>query len=151
MAVLTLVLGGPGVACGLPPDLTAQRAELLAEVNAVRAQQGVAPLRADAKLDRAAQEHACDSARHGRMSHTGSDGSHFAQRIALAGYRIGRDGAAENLGFGYRVARAVVQGWMASPGHRRNILAPRLSELGVGLALERSGRPHWVIVAASPR
>lgn len=151
MLALAVMLAGQAAACPVPRDHGAQRAAVLTAVNAARAGQGLAPLRAVATLDRAAQGHACDSAGRGRMGHEGSDGSDLAQRIARAGYRIGPGGAAENLGFGYPDARAVVAGWMASAEHRRNILAPRLTQAGIGLALDPSGRPHWVLVAAAPR
>lgn len=84
------------------------------------------------------------------MGHDGSEGADFAARIARAGYRIGPGGAAENLGQGHRNAGAAVAAWMASAGHRRNIMAPRLTEIGIGLALDRGGTPHWVMVAAAP-
>jgi uncharacterized protein YkwD len=38
----------------------------------------------------------------------------------------------ENIAGGYPTADAVVAGWMASPGHRANILSPRFTEMGVG-------------------
>ena len=38
----------------------------------------------------------------------------------------------ENVAFGYTKAGAVLKAWMASPGHRANILEPRYRQLGVG-------------------
>ena len=57
---------------------------------------------------------------------------------------------AENLAFGFDPA-AVVGGWMASPGHRANILNPTYTETGVGFALDRSGRRYYAQVFGRPR
>ncbi len=51
--------------------------------------------------------------------------------MADSGY-TGYTYAAENIAAGYTTPAAVVQGWMTSPGHRENILALDVWELGVG-------------------
>lgn len=51
--------------------------------------------------------------------------------------------AGENIAYGYRSGRAVVRGWMNSPGHRANILKGRYRLLGVGMKRDKNGRP-WV-------
>ena len=52
--------------------------------------------------------------------------------------------AAENLGFGNITADALMKKWMASSRHRKNILSPRLSSVGVGAARSKSG--YWYAV-----
>ena len=52
--------------------------------------------------------------------------------------------AAENIGYGNVSADALMKTWMASSGHRANILNPRLSYVGVGAARSKSG--HWYAV-----
>ncbi len=52
--------------------------------------------------------------------------------------------AAENLARGYTTADATVTAWMASPGHRANVLDSTLRSVGVG-AVYANGR--WTVVA----
>ena len=51
--------------------------------------------------------------------------------------------AGENIAMGQRTPTEVVSGWMDSPGHRENILNEEFGHLGVGVALDSSGRLYW--------
>lgn len=139
----------PAPPCAPDEGAAAARAELLSRLNAARGAQGLGPLAASARLDAIAQGHACDIAARGSVSHIGADGSDLPTRLARGGYRHGV--AAENTGRGYTTAEAAVAGWLASPGHRANILHPRLREAGLGLARGADGRRHWVLLLAEPR
>ncbi|MFB6518108.1 CAP domain-containing protein [Streptomyces sp. NPDC056401] len=107
-------------------------AEVLALVNKERAAVGCPVLTVNEKLAKAAQDHSEDMAAHSNMSHTGSDGSDPGQRITRAGYQWRT--YAENVAYGYPTAAQVMEGWMNSPGHKRNILDCDLKEIGIGLA-----------------
>ncbi|WP_327308492.1 CAP domain-containing protein [Streptomyces sp. NBC_01298] len=107
-------------------------AEVLALVNTERAAVGCPALTVNAKLTKAAQDHSEDMAAHSNMSHTGSDGSDPGQRITRAGYQWST--YAENVAYGYDTAAKVMEGWMNSPGHKRNILDCGVKEIGIGLA-----------------
>ncbi len=107
-------------------------AEVLALVNTERAAVGCPALTVNAKLTKAAQDHSEDLAAHSNMSHTGSDGSDPGQRITRAGYEWST--YAENVAYGYDTAAKVMEGWMNSPGHKRNILDCDVKEIGIGLA-----------------
>ena len=53
--------------------------------------------------------------------------------------------AAENIAAGYATPKAVVEGWMNSPGHRANILTSGLKKLGVGYTTSNDRYGHyWV-------
>jgi uncharacterized protein YkwD len=80
------------------------------------------------------------------MSHTGSDGSTVAVRADRVRYPW--RSLAENVAYGYPDVTAVMAGWMASDGHRRNILSANV-DLGVGLAYGADGRPYWTQVFAT--
>ncbi|MBT2478833.1 CAP domain-containing protein [Streptomyces sp. ISL-94] len=108
------------------------QAEVLALVNQERAAAGCPALTVNAKLTKAAQDHSADMAAHSNMSHTGSDGSDPGQRITRAGYEWRTYG--ENVAYGYSTAAKVMEGWMNSPGHKRNILDCSFKEIGIGLA-----------------
>ncbi|MFJ9339133.1 CAP domain-containing protein [Streptomyces sp. NPDC101733] len=111
---------------------TGPQAEVLALVNQERAAVGCPALTVNAKLTKAAQDHSADMAAHGNMSHTGSDGSDPGQRVTRAGYEWRTYG--ENVAYGYPTAAKVMEGWMNSPGHKRNILDCSFKEIGIGLA-----------------
>jgi uncharacterized protein YkwD len=57
----------------------------------------------------------------------------FADRDGQAGYTDWSD-IGENIAAGYPTPESVVAGWMASPGHRENILSAQFTEIGVGMA-----------------
>ncbi len=114
-------------------------------VNAERRARGLGPLRPDRRLRAAARGHAADMGRGGFFDHRGSDGGDHGDRIAAQGYRACL--SAENIAWGQRSAAEVFQGWMNSPGHRRNILHPRATAFGAGFYPERR---QWVMVVARP-
>ncbi|MFI6058728.1 CAP domain-containing protein [Streptomyces sp. NPDC051286] len=111
---------------------SADTARVLALVNSERGKVGCSPLTVNAKLTKAAQDHSKDMADHRNMSHTGSDGSLPGDRITRAGYTWSAYG--ENVAYGYSTPESVMNAWMTSPGHKRNILDCTYKEIGIGLA-----------------
>lgn len=122
------------------------REEMLVRVNAERRKAGLRPLRLNSVLDKAAQRHAEDMLARGYFDHESPSGTTVRERSRTAGYNWSAIG--ENLAFGQTSVDEVVETWMDSPGHRKNILSRNFSELGVGLALGkgRDGRYQvlWV-------
>ena len=108
---------------------TADR-EVVNLVNAERAAAGCSAVRVDQRLVAAAQDHSDDMAAGGYLSHTSRDGRSFSDRIEAAGYP---SPAAENIAMGMSSAEAVMEAWMSSDGHRRNILNCDITAIGVGL------------------
>jgi uncharacterized protein YkwD len=91
----------------------------------------VPALTLNTKLRCAARKHSKDMGTKNFFSHTGSNGSNFAQRIVSAGYTPWL-ALAENIAAGHSTAAAVVNGWMASTGHCNNIMNGNYKHLGVG-------------------
>jgi uncharacterized protein YkwD len=138
-AAVILVLALTGTVAAAPPNgRDTQVKQLLTEMNRVRAEHKLAPLRADERLMRAAQRHAEDIARNGRLDHQGSDGSKLSDRAKRAGYAFAR--VAENLAAGYATAAQAVRSWLDSPPHRRNLLDPDIRDAGIGYVF-RDGEP----------
>ena len=112
------------------PVAAASRADsLLAAMNGVRGAHGLAPLRADARLGRAARAHSADMVRRQYFAH-GPVASRLA-RFGVRGWTVG-----ENLAWGVGAAaraQAIVGLWLASPGHRANLLRPGFRRVGIGL------------------
>ena len=84
----------------------------------------------DDRLAEAAQGHSTDMSDRDYFSHTSPEGETFADRIIEAGYP---SPAAENIARGQRSAEQVMEAWMNSDGHRRNILNCEYVAIGVGL------------------
>lgn len=97
-------------------------------VNEERKKVGARNLRLNSKLNAACRVHTADMSRHKFKSHRGSDGSTFQQRAARQGYSW--SGLVENVGESYKNTRAAMSGWMASSGHRNNILNTQWTEMG---------------------
>ena len=116
---------------------------ILAAVNGERADQGRAPLVYDARLEAAARSHGEDMVAKGFFSHTGSDGSDIGTRLGRVGYAFCF--GAENIAAGQRSLGEVMAGWMASRGHRRNILHRSAQAVGVA----RGAGNRWVMVLAA--
>jgi uncharacterized protein YkwD len=109
------------------------RLEMLAQVNAERTAAGVLPLLRDPRLDEAAQHHAEDMLVRSYYSHSSPDGTSPATRTRKSGY-AGRI-VGENIARGPFAVQEVISNWMGSTEHRRNLLLPAFSHLGVGVAV----------------
>jgi uncharacterized protein YkwD len=100
---------------------------LLAVVNATRSSHGVAPVRVDVRLVRAARSHSLDMLRRNYFSH----GS-FSTRIRASGARGPVFG--ENLAWGTGATPQWIVGqWLASPAHRAVLLRPGFRRIGLGI------------------
>ena len=114
-------------------DLAAVRQQILDAVNAARREQRLRPLTFDPRLNGAAQAHAEDMRARGFYGHQTPEGRMPRQRVQDAGYPI--EAVGENIAEGQFTVAEVMDGWLKSPGHRKNILEPRFTHLGVGLAI----------------
>ncbi|MFB9234277.1 CAP domain-containing protein [Plantactinospora siamensis] len=121
--------------------VTSQEQQVIDLVNQERAKAGCGSLAANSALMKAARLHSKDQAAHNTMSHDGSDGSQFFERIARAGYP-GRS-TAENVAVGYKSPAEVMDGWMHSEHHRDNILNCSYKDIGVGVARGSNGQLYW--------
>lgn len=112
----------------------------LCVLNNERSKQGLAPLRLNRKLSKAASRHSRAMARRRFFSHTSPDGTDFVERIRRTGYLTGARSWAvgENLAYGSgdrATPRSIGNAWMDSPGHRANILSTSYRAIGIGIAL----------------
>ena len=108
---------------------------VLRELNEIRLQHGLVPLRSNGRLAAAAEQHSQEMASAGYFDHSSKDGTSFWQRIKQWYPRGGGSGwsVGENLLWaspGVDPARALDL-WMHSPEHKANILAPRWREIGI--------------------
>ena len=129
-------------------DVAAAKQDIIDRTNALRKENGIAVLRVNDKLMQAAQVRADEMATHTVYSHTRPNGGKF-NTVADCPYM------AENI---HRIAdwtmsnqtlaeRAATD-WYASTVHHKNMVNPKLSEIGVGLArgVNDTGDPCWYCV-----
>jgi uncharacterized protein YkwD len=117
------------------PEPSGWQAEILELINGTRIAQGLAALTWSPELAGAAQAHADDCAQRNRGSHVGSDGAKLAARLARVGYAART--SSENWANAQSVQHAFGMWWNEPKGrdpHRRNILNPRFTEIGIGIA-----------------
>jgi uncharacterized protein YkwD len=121
-------------------DLERIRAATLCLVNHERTGQGEVPLQGNGHLQQAAQGHSEDMASGDYFEHTGQNGDTPLQRMRVAGYlpdpNVGYE-VGENIAWGtlwLATPRAIVAAWMASPGHRANILDVGFRDTGIGIS-----------------
>jgi uncharacterized protein YkwD len=152
VAASVLLCLGTGVqACTTPGNAAELQKEVLANLNAERRAHGLPAFKLSAKLDKAAQGHACDNAKRQSISHYSSDGGGLDVRLKRAGYRF--RAAAENTGRGFGTGTRAVEWWMNSPKHRDNILLGKVKEVGIGIAVSAApdSKIHWVLNFGSSR
>jgi len=119
-------------------NLNRIRAAILCLVNRERAAHREKRLRLNTRLERAAQRHTESMAFGDYFEHVGPRGQTPLARMRAAGYiyssRIGYQ-VGENIAWGtlwLATPRAIVAAWMASPGHRANILDRHFRDTAIG-------------------
>ena len=114
--------------------------EVVRLVNEERAKEGLPALKNNyGALTRAAQKRATELPQRFDSTHARPDGS--AWHTVLKDYNVRYTFAGENIAYGHKSAAQVVQAWMDSPGHRKNILG-KFTHIGVGIH-EENGRLNW--------
>lgn len=136
-------------------------------INGKRKKRGLSSLAFNESLNAIARRHSDDMAGRNYFSHYSPEGHGFSHRYNKAGYacKIREKGTsyftgAENIyqnnlynrvtivkGIKYHdwnsletIAGTTVEGWMNSPGHRKNILMPHWQSEGIGVAISSDGR-----------
>ncbi|BFU45806.1 CAP domain-containing protein [Krasilnikovia sp. MM14-A1004] len=137
--VAMTVTAAPAQAAAAVTTSTLQ-SQLVTYTNNTRARAGCKPIRVDSRLLLAARGHSAYQARTNKMSHIGSNGSSFVTRARAAGYAYPMS---ENVAYGTRTASATMKAWMASPGHRANIVDCRAKAMAVGVVYASNGTPYY--------
>jgi uncharacterized protein YkwD len=127
--------------------LTADEQAVLDATNAERKKEKLEPLTADPKLTEAARAHAANMAKQSKLDHS-LDEKTFEDRAKAAGYKYRALG--ENIAWNQQTPKDVVAGWMASAGHKANILNADYTQIGLAVAKNDKGEPYWVQVFGTP-
>jgi LysM repeat protein len=142
----------PGGVLAQPAQFTADlsASEVIAEVNALRASNGLPPYEVNSILMAIAQSHAEYLASTGTMTHYSADGSRPYQRAIAAGYSVAGDLSrggffSENVGSAAS-ASAIVENWQGDSLHLNTMISPDLKDVGVGVAIA-DGRTYYTLDA----
>ena len=117
---------------------TAYEAQVLRLVNNERAKYGLSPLVQDSGATQVAHLRAKEIVQ--SFSHTRPNGSSCFTAASELG--VSYRSAGENIAYGYPTPEAVVNGWMNSEGHRKNILSSSFGKIGIG-CYESGGVLYW--------
>jgi uncharacterized protein YkwD len=142
LAILLLASCGTVHETGPGAGVSSSAASTVAEL---RRENGVEPLKADATLEKAALRQAGYMARSGEMEHTTGIGRDFVSRMKknkIHGLR------AENIAYGAFDTSKVLDVWMHSPPHRKNMLDARIKRFGLAYMSDGNGRRYWAMVMA---
>jgi len=152
----------PAATVGSTCNLADFRAAVLARINQVRASgadcgsDGVfgaaAPVAWNDKLTLAAEGHSQDMAEKNYFSHTSADGRTLADRVDATGYTWSSLG--ENIAAGYPGINAVMDAWIASPGHCANLITAGFADVGVVCVPGSAGdtySTYWTMDLGRPR
>jgi len=157
----TLVLATPAPnPVELLPNPVSAAQEVLDATNAARAigrqcgdtwMEAAPPIVWNEQLAAAALAHSKDMAQQSYFSHLNKRGQEVPQRAEAQGYSWRN--IAENISRGQNSAQEAVNGWINSPGHCRNLMNPRFTEMGAGLGIHqaRHATAYWTQVFGTPR
>jgi uncharacterized YkwD family protein len=110
--------------------LSAYEQQVVDLTNQERAKQGLPALKVDLALSKVAREKSSDMQKNNYFSHTSPTyGSPFDM---MKKFGITYKSAGENIAKGQRTPQEVVNAWMNSEGHRKNILSANYTHIGVG-------------------
>jgi Cysteine-rich secretory protein family len=138
------------------PDVPAVETQIIAMTNTFRASNKLGGVKANAALTAVARAYASYIAKNGKLSHT-ADGREAGDRISSGGYawcEIGENLASflDSRGFtSTDLAKSSVEGWINSPGHRKNMVAEHVTEIGVGVAQAPGDKPKFIAVQVFAR
>ena len=148
-----LLLGASGArpAPTAAADLTISAAENLMgqTLNADRAAAGLVPVRLDGRLMAIARARSADMAAKNYFSHTQPDGRTVFNILNASGikwYSAGEIIAWNTWPTLSDSVTAANNGWLGSPTHRSIIMATSYNYMGIGLAVDGSGKKYWTAV-----
>lgn len=121
------------------PDALSYAEQVVKLVNQERTKAGLAPLTLSQPVASAAQVRAKEITQ--SFSHTRPDGRSFS--TALTEQKVNYRSSGENIAWGQKTPEQVMQGWMNSEGHRKNIMNAKFTSIGVGYYRNASGVNYW--------
>lgn len=135
-----------------PPTLSAFETDILTGINNERVAAGLAPLQVDSALVVVSRERSNDMIQQGYFGHVSPSGEtafslldRYGIPYGWAGENLARNNYPEDECVG-----VAVHDWMASEGHRENILNVHYTAMGAGAAVDGSGMYYFTMVFTGP-
>lgn len=133
----------PGQKLNIPElgEVKSAEEQVAALVNQERSKHGLKPMKLNWELSRVARYKSQDMIDKNYFSHTSPTyGSPFTM---MKNFGISYRAAGENIAAGQKTPQEVMNAWMNSEGHRKNILSSQYTEIGVGYAKGGSYGHYW--------
>lgn len=139
----------PSAAQNKKHELSNDEKKLVELTNAERKKEKLPPLKINLVLSQVARKHSENMAKQNKMDHV-LDDKNPLDRVKASGYRYGYVG--ENIAYGENVSlETIMESWMNSPPHRKNILKKEFTEIGLGAAKSAKGVWYYTQVFGTPR
>ena len=119
-------------------------ASFIRRVNSYRVSRGLSALVWDQRAAAVAKAHSRNMFEEGYFSHTSPDGRSLKDRLRT--YTLQYSSAGENIAWGQRTGREVLEAWLRSKGHRKNIEGRDFTHHGVGKV-----GPYWTHILFRPK
>lgn len=110
-------------------EITAR--SIVSEMNKYRKAEGLGPLFIDSRLTEAASDRMRDMEDSGEWRHEPPGGGSPFDAVRRHGFDFSHAG--ENLATGFETAEVLVESWMLSPGHRKNVMSPTFGSVGIAV------------------
>jgi uncharacterized protein YkwD len=149
--LLAAILAVPAVAsAGSGARLDQKERAIIRGINHQRANHGLAPVRASARLSRAADYHSWEMLDANYFAHTSRDGGPFDERVRryVNKRALGETLAMLGGGCGRGSAHRVVRMWMDSTPHRAILLSSTYRRVGIGKRVGSLGSGKACMVTA---
>jgi len=117
-------------------------------ISGYRSNNGLSTVRVDPQLMKLAQAQAQAMAARDKLDHDVA--RNFSARLRSSGYDAKI--AAENIGAGYHTLAQAFSGWRDSPPHRKNMLLPGATQIGIATAYAPNSKykVFWALILAAP-
>lgn len=120
-----------------PVNYSAIEIDIMDLVNEYRVSKGLNELDFKDEVSWQAEDHNFYMIRKEEVSHDG-----FAMRYSALAESVGAKAVSENVAFGYNSAEAVVEAWIASDGHRKNMEGD-LTHFGISVKEDANGKKYF--------
>ncbi|SFD04447.1 CAP domain-containing protein [Algibacter pectinivorans] len=112
--------------------------EIAEIINNYRASRSLSKLNILVEASKEAYLHNLYMVEKGEASH-----DYFFERLENLKKNVNAKSVSENVGYGYSSAQSVVNAWLKSENHRKNIETPEFTDLGISSTEDGNGRRYF--------
>jgi uncharacterized protein YkwD len=148
--LLAATLAVPALAAAGPARLDNRERAIVHRINAKRAEYGLAQVKPNRRLSRAADHHSWEMLAANYFAHESANGGSFYDRVSHYAHKHALGETLAMLGgkCGRGSAHTIVTMWMNSPGHRAILLSSSYRRVGLAKRTGSLGGTHACVVTA---